>query len=223
MRLKRRDLVEEFELIVKQEIKNHNDLMQATNQALDSLRKHIDRYTEQHREDVRELRNQVDQNLHLHGEHQEGMRLCLYRLTKLENDYEQDQGRQDALIEELQEENLDLSKRNNILGELLMREQEKRQEEVLELRRAVDDMRQHIERQMEYVRAYSRERDEAMLTTIEAALSDHKDQLMKQMECCRVDVKGIDENLAKKQKRINYHEKQIECLMNRVDRLRKEA
>lgn len=91
--LKRNDLVKEFEHLVKQEIKNHNDSILATNLAINHINSVIDDLCINLNEKINSLKNEDQKNRNLHKKecekHEENVNEIKRDLSKSKNEFKE--------------------------------------------------------------------------------------------------------------------------------------
>jgi len=220
--IKRKDLVKEFELVVQQEIKNHRDLMQAHNLALEELRKQIASLEKKNADEVRQLKNCSDESCHKHRD-AECKLVDIYRLlNKMECDWSVDFGRLENQVEACQEEFRMMIRRVSALE--TRTEQLAGQHTDIEARESQrrDNFMMEVEKELKRTRRYADSAINELRNQPSEALGV-KDELLKAFECHKVNVKGIYEDIGITRKQLNYMEKKIEDLYNQIRRLGKKV
>lgn len=220
--IKRADLVKEFELVVKQEIKNHRDLVQSHNLALDELRRQIAQVEKKNADEVRQLRNSCEESSHDHCRTEHELADIKRTLSKMECDWSADIGRFEVLVEAVHEELRMVTKRVNAL--------ETRTEKIAgehcdiearECQRRENNWRE-VEAELKRTRRYADQAINDLRNQPSDALKV-RDELLKALEAHRVNVKGIYEDIGLTRQEVNYMKKKIEDLYNQVGRVKKQV
>ena len=220
-RLKRQDLVKDFELVVQQEIKNHNDAVSASNLEINRIRAKVDENHHLHLERENDIRNHVarvefhqnelEQYLQsikddLREAFHDTQKQFLSEVDKLRKGVANDLDTLGVLVRGVQKENDAISKE---LNKLRMEEHGNR-----------DSLENYLMNTMRKLREEVREMLAKHMDNAGSAVELEK-KMMALLDSHKVDVRGVDQTIDKLNEQVQYQEKKLEACLNRLARLLK--
>lgn len=220
--IKRNDLAKQFELVVKQEIKNHNDLMLANNIAMEHLRNEMIRQKRSRENEIKELHQEISQlKLDLHeAKFKSTVDSCSLRShindssvnkEKVDNEF----GKILDSVKQLQEH---LSRHDQILLNSLSRDSE------------INDKFTRLSKELshEFI-----EKNKKLLSDINSMVEEVKNKpseadalekkIEKQLVSHKIDCDGVYQELRVLRRDFDYANKKIENIYTLIERLQKKV
>ena len=218
--LNRNDIVKEFELVVKQEIKNHNDSILATNLDINALKKSIDDLKKSLlKETAKNTSKDSTHNIEMSKITEKFDKLSIETFSKIEN-YKQ------TFVENLREFNFRLVETTDtfVTFDVVKVMRETFTSMIKDIKNGLQLLNGSIQGQFREVeksivkRFKSQEED---LKLLKKLVSDKEVSVLKRIDEVSVDKEGIQRELEIFKKGLYINDKQIEDIYMELDKLKK--
>ena len=218
--IKRNDLVKEFELVVKQELKNHKDSKLATNLSINNLRKSVEALSLK----MDSRYSKLESELNIQSSDYQTLENSFERFREWKNSQDRDlAAKQEEILEELKEtsKRLDFS----------FREQDSIKDRMTEIIDSIANcekknkyLEYHLGVEVQRTKKYFDSALKLLKTEILSIPSEAeavKKMILDKMEIQHVDFSGLTRDLTFYKKNIYVIEKNIENIYNIIERLKK--
>ncbi len=216
---KRQHLVEQFHLVVKQEILNHNAQILATNQAIERIRQRMDaieqgmtRELNSFREKLRDTDNRIED--------------CKSDISRLDHAIKRSCSAHERLSMRLDEKSTESDEgiqRACQDSKLLARRVEAMQKAVDDLTvmqtKRQNDLQQHVEHVCHKTVSEAKNAVRELAERPSEALQVKKD-MQAELDSHKVNVAGVDKEIAVFREELDYEKKKVEELFNMFNRLK---
>lgn len=220
MILKRKDLAKEFELIVKQEIINHNNSMLATNVALEKMRKQIEDFVKQIKSEVEQLKKDLSEECKFRYEQ------C-HILVDNVNELRRQTKYQDQEIGKIDRKCYDLFEKMDISTNIVSRinDLERKFTKIpSEIDKVTEEIKSIITLEMNILEKKSVKRTALLQERIDISpthLTNLKNELLQRIKEHGIDNVGLIDEVRACKSTAFVQEKKLEYLFTNLDRLKK--
>ena len=218
--IKRQDLVSQFELVVRQEIKNHNSAIAASNENVEKMRRTIRDNQDDVLARLAALASRLGTATTRITDIEDSIKGIVYRLESIANDALISVDRSNSLLSEMKSANDVIRESVASLQALyhnVLKDQESLRKEIANYRLSFShEIEQMHKKMVDYV--------QSELNTIkECPKEAHKikSELESRIACKEVDTKGVVESINATRKDFEYLGKKIEDLYIQLSRLQK--
>jgi len=217
--MRKKLVVDRFDLLTKQQIKNHNDALLAHNISMELLREGLDSVRQKQAADkaiinnnIVEIREKMDEyfNFSVASYREFSSKLsdityCLNDLKKSDCDSKK----------QLEKTDRQISKLNQVENPI--------REEMCKLSKRVDDLQKELSRFVSSVSSNMKVMIESLrydLSTRPCAFAELERNVQNEIRSCATDVRGVHENIENLRQSLYYDQKKIEDLYNKFNRLK---